>query len=64
MAYNEADNVILQEEYNKEEELLLSIDRTYDEAGNIVKSAVFIDASGQEVAQYYEVDYEYELTEA
>jgi len=63
MTYNDNDNVILQEEFDKEDNLTLSIDRTYNEAFDIVKSAVFIESSGQEVAQYYEVDYEYELTE-
>lgn len=58
--YNDSDNVILQEEFDEDDNLILSIDRTYDENGNIVKSAVFIEAAGQNVAQYYEVDYSYE----
>lgn len=64
LGYNDSDNVILQEEYDRDDAMILSIDRTYDEAGNILKSAVFIEAAGQDVAQYYEVDYEYELFEA
>jgi hypothetical protein len=63
MGYGDNDTVISQEEFDKEDNLILSIDRTYNETFEIVKSAVFIEASGQTVAQYYEVDYEYELTE-
>jgi hypothetical protein len=60
MTYNDAGNVILQEELDNEDNMILSIDRSYDDNGNIVKSAVFIEAAGQNVAQYYEVDYRYE----
>jgi len=57
--YDEAGNVILQEDKTDEGDLVGSIDRTYDESKRPLTTCVFSQKPGQQVAQHYRVRVEY-----
>jgi YD repeat-containing protein len=59
-SYDEAGNVILQEEKSEDGELLSSIERTYDELNRNLTTSVIVQRPGQQVPQHYRIRTEYE----
>jgi YD repeat-containing protein len=58
--YDEAGNVILQEEKSEDGELLSSIERTYDELNRNLTTSVVLQRPGQQVPQHYRIRTVYE----
>jgi YD repeat-containing protein len=53
MQYNQKGNVIQQEEYDRENNLLNRVERTFDEEGRMLESKIFIDQQGRGANQLY-----------
>jgi hypothetical protein len=62
-SYDQFGNIILQEEYNEDDELLNRVERTYNEDNRLTESHVFIDGQGKGMSQNYFMRYEYEYFE-
>jgi hypothetical protein len=60
VTYDEAGNLILQEEKTEGGELLSSVERTYDEQNRPLTTAVYYDKPGSQVAHHYRIRLEYE----
>ena len=61
LKYDDNDHLIFQEELNANDEINSSVERKYDESGNILQSKVFIDMHGMGMNQNYILKYEYEF---
>ncbi len=61
IGYDQKGNAIRQEEFNENEELNHSVERRFDEEGNILETKVFIDLHGQGINQNYILKYDYEF---
>lgn len=61
MTYDAEGKVVLQQEYNQEEQLINEITRTYNEMGLITSTEVTNDRQGQGMNQHYRIEYGYEF---
>ncbi|MFW5687916.1 MAG: hypothetical protein ACOCXV_03210 [Bacteroidota bacterium] len=61
MSYDAAGNVILQEEFDKNGELISKVERTFDEQQRLVSSEVFIHGAGRGPSRNYTLRQEYKL---
>jgi hypothetical protein len=59
-SYDEAGNIILQEEKTEDGDLLSSIIRTYDSANRPLITSVHSKRPGQQVPQHYRIRIDYE----
>ena len=59
-SYDEAGNVILQEEKSEDGEILSSIHRTYDSNNRPLTTSVHAQRPGQQIPQNYRIRIEYE----
>ncbi len=57
--YDEKSNIILQEEYNRQGEIISTISRVWDENSRLQESEVFIDGSGRGISRNYTIRHEY-----
>ncbi len=59
LTYNSQGKIINQEEYNQDDKLNHTVNRTFDEDGNLLKSAVYIDRHGEALNQQYAIHIKY-----
>jgi hypothetical protein len=59
VTYNDNDQVITEEELDEEGEVIMAINRTYDEGGRSSEVDVFIDGQGKTVTRHYFLRYDY-----
>ncbi len=59
--HDEKGNVLKQEEFNKDNQLNNSIERTYDEDGNLLEEKVYINLHGQGIDRNYILSYKYDF---
>jgi antitoxin component YwqK of YwqJK toxin-antitoxin module len=60
LGYDENGNIIKQEEYDQDKNLLNRVYRRYDKNNNLIESDVFIDGRGERMSQKYVIRYKYE----
>ncbi|MCD6113586.1 MAG: hypothetical protein J7J86_10030 [Bacteroidales bacterium] len=60
-SFDDKGNVVLQEEYNRDNVLVSSIERKYDEDNNVLETIVSVDGQGRALSQNYTLKYEYEF---
>jgi hypothetical protein len=60
-SYDEKGNIICQEEYNRNNNLINSIKRVYDENNNLLESDIIINNIKDDISQHYKMKNEYEF---
>ena len=63
MTYDEKGNTLKQEEFNDDDTLVSSLERTFDEEGNLIESLAYIQSPEDDTRQMYATKYEYEYYE-
>ena len=58
--YDQAGNVLVQEETDRQGEVISKMERTFGEGGRILENKVFVDGLGRRMSQYYRIEYVYE----
>ncbi|MDD5507144.1 MAG: hypothetical protein PHD25_02300 [Bacteroidales bacterium] len=58
--YDQAGNVLVQEETDLQGEVISRMERTFDEGGKLLENKVFIDGRGRRMSQHYRIEYVYE----
>lgn len=58
--YDETGNILVQEETDRQGEVISRMERTYDAGGRVLDNKVFIDGQGRRMSQYYRIEYIYE----
>jgi len=59
--HDDKNNVVKQEEFNKNDELILSIERTFNEEGTLLEALVYIQDPSENIRSMYASKYEYEF---
>ena len=61
--HDEKNNIVKQEEFNKDDELILSIERTFIDDGVLAEALVFMQDPAENIRSMYASKYEYEFYE-